>query len=76
MDHFTVRFLLAHNTNLGFVFRRGQYQELLPTTRFTHDQLNQMTTYTLPRQQYTYLFAMAHEFRTLQDIGNYVNNYN
>lgn len=76
MDRFTVLFLLAHNPNLGYVFRRGQYQELLPTTRFTQDELNRMTTYILPRPQYTYVFAMAHEFRTLQDIGNYVNNYN
>jgi hypothetical protein len=74
MDRFTALFLLEHNTQLGYVLRRGRYQELLPTTRFTQDQLNEMTTFIVPRSQYTYVYAMAHEFRSLDAISEYINN--
>lgn len=73
MDQFTVRFLLQHNPNLGYVFRQGQYQELLPTTKFTSDELNRMTTYIVPRSQYTYIYSMSEQFRTLQAIQDYIN---
>lgn len=73
MDRFTILFLLQHNPNLGYVFRQGQYQELLPTSRFTKDELNRMTTYIVPRPQYTYIYAVSEQFKTLQAIQDYIN---
>jgi len=74
MPAFTALIRLEHKPHFGFVIRRGQYVEMMPTSSFTQEQLNEMTTYYVPLQKYGYMYPNGHEFHSLDEISEYVNN--
>lgn len=74
MPAFTALIILAHKPEHGFVIRRGQYVEMMPTTSFTQEQLNNMDRVVAPLQKYIVLYPNGHEFHSLNQICEFVNN--
>jgi len=74
MPAFTALICLEHKPHFGFVIRRGQYVEMKPTTSYTQEQLNEMPTYYVPLRKYSYMYPNGHEFHSLDEITEYVNN--
>jgi hypothetical protein len=74
MAPFTVLILHETKPELGYVVRRGAYVEMLPTTKFTPDQLNQMTRIVAPKQKYMYIYPHGELFHSIEQIDHYVNS--
>jgi hypothetical protein len=71
---FAVHILLAHKPQFGFVIRRGQYVEMMPPTSFSQAELEAMPTYRAPLSKYIYLYPCGHEFHTVEEIEQFINN--
>ena len=74
MPAFTALIRLEHKPHFGFVIRRGQYVAMMPTTSFSQAELEAMPTYYVPLRKYSYMYPSGHEFHSLDEISEYVNN--
>lgn len=73
-DQYTVHLRLEHKPNLGYVYKRGVYVQMTPTTWYTPEVLAAMKTYTVPYRKYNYIYALGDSFRTLEELEDYINS--